>query len=130
MRHDLNFKSWGIFARDWSPGWSDNSNNYGHQPAYYVIENSGKSHAVLLYNSNAMGEDFFQPFEALKNARNDKRMASLSEYLLTPSPSLTMRTIGGVIDLYIVVEETPELVVQNYHQVVFLDAAIRVAGMF
>lgn len=96
LRHDLNFRSWGIFARDWSPGWGDNTNNYGHQPAYYVVENSGKSHAVLLYNSNAM------------------------EYLLTPSPSLTMRTIGGIIDLYFVVEETPELVVQNYHQLIGL----------
>jgi hypothetical protein len=55
LKHKLDFMSWGIFAHDWSPGWSDNSNNYGHQPAYYVIEESGKSHAVLLYSSNAMG---------------------------------------------------------------------------
>jgi hypothetical protein len=35
----------------------DNRNNYGHQPVYLGMEKaSGKSHLVLLYNSNAMGK--------------------------------------------------------------------------
>ena len=45
-----------MFARDNAPGWGDNRNNYGFQPVYLSMEKSGKSHLVLLYNSNAMGE--------------------------------------------------------------------------
>lgn len=39
--------------------------------------------------------------------------------MFTPSPSLTYRTIGGILDFYFVVDETPEQVLQNYHQVNF-----------
>ena len=55
LKHDLNYRSWGMFARDNAPGWGQNRNNYGFQPVYFVMEPSGKSHLVLLYNSNAMG---------------------------------------------------------------------------
>jgi len=35
-----------------------NKNNlYGSHPYYTVIENDGNTHGVLLYNSNAMGEN-------------------------------------------------------------------------
>ena len=44
-----------MFGRDNAPGWGENRNNYGFQPVYLVMEPSGKSHLVLLYNSNAMG---------------------------------------------------------------------------
>lgn len=56
LAHDLNFRSWGMFARDNAPGWGDNRNNYGFQPVYYALENSTKSHMVLFYTSNAMGK--------------------------------------------------------------------------
>lgn len=57
LLHDLGYRSWGIFARDNAPGWGDNRNLYGSQPMYLGInEKSGKAHAVLLYNSNSMGE--------------------------------------------------------------------------
>lgn len=37
----------------------DNRNLYGSQPVYLGMnEKSGKSHAVLLYNSNSMGKKF------------------------------------------------------------------------
>jgi hypothetical protein len=56
LKHDLNYRSWGMFARDHAPGWGDNLNNYGFQPVYLSMEqSSAKSHLVLLYNSNAMG---------------------------------------------------------------------------
>ncbi len=65
-----------MFARDNAPGWGvsielikptklyllnifflkDNKNNYGFQPVYLSVEKSGKTHLVLLYNSNAMGK--------------------------------------------------------------------------
>ncbi len=37
--------------------------------------------------------------------------------MFTPSPSLTLRTIGGILDFYFVVDETPEMVLQDYHKV-------------
>jgi alpha-glucosidase (family GH31 glycosyl hydrolase) len=58
-----------------------------------VLENSGKSHGVLLLNSNAM------------------------EYSFTPTPSLTLRSIGGIFDFYFIVDNEPKGVLQNYHQV-------------
>lgn len=57
------------------------------------MEKSGKSHLVLLYNSNAM------------------------ETLFTPSLSLTYRTIGGVLDFYFIIDDNPEGVLQHYHNV-------------
>ncbi len=96
MKHDLNYRSWAMFGRDNGVGWGDYRNNYGYQPVYLIMEPSGKSHLVLLYNSNAM------------------------EYLFTPKPSLTMRTIGGILDLYFIVDETPEKVLQHYHNLIGL----------
>ena len=57
------------------------------------IEDSGKAHGVFLLNSNAM------------------------EYLFTPSPSLTLRSIGGILDFYFIIGDTPMEVTQSYHQV-------------
>ncbi|RNA26970.1 Sucrase, partial [Brachionus plicatilis] len=94
LAHDLDFRSWGMFARDNAPGWGDNRNNYGFQPVYYALENSTKSHMVLFYTSNAM------------------------EYLFNPTPSLTMRTIGGIFDLYFVIDDTPEDVFKTYHNLI------------
>ena len=83
LKHDLNFKSWGMFARDNAPGWGvrlllvlfifsiyflleiikkDNRNLYGFQPVYLNLEDSGESHAVLLYNSNSMGNSDIENF--------------------------------------------------------------------
>ncbi len=56
LEHDLGYTSWGMFARDNAPGWGDNRNLYGTQPMYLgVNEATGRSHAVLLYNSNSLG---------------------------------------------------------------------------
>jgi len=37
-----------------------------------------------------------------------------------PTPALTYRTIGGILDFYMVLGPTPELVVQEYTAVGFL----------
>ena len=89
--------SWGIFARDQGKSfaqdqindfsslgtnWDTNSNHYGHHPFYLVMEQtsndnpSGHMHGVLLLNSNAM------------------------DYSFDSTPSLTLRTIGGVLDFF------------------------------
>ncbi|XP_074657412.1 sucrase-isomaltase, intestinal-like [Tubulanus polymorphus] len=94
FKHDLNWKSWGMYTRDQPP--SDNGNLYGVHPYYWVIENGGKAHGVLFLNSNAQ------------------------DVTLMPAPALTYRTIGGVLDLYILLAENPEALVQEYTSAVGL----------
>ncbi|CAF1070902.1 unnamed protein product, partial [Didymodactylos carnosus] len=97
LKHNLQYTSWGIFARDQGTNWLTNTNHYGQHPFYLVMEQqkntrspSGNMHGVLLLNSNAM------------------------DYSFTPSPSLTMRTIGGILDFYVFMGPEPETVVQQY----------------
>ncbi|VFV36808.1 sucrase-intestinal, partial [Lynx pardinus] len=94
FRHDLNWKTWPIFTRDQLPG--DNNNNlYGHQTFFMCIEDtSGKSFGVFLMNSNAM------------------------EIFIQPTPIVTYRVIGGILDFYIFLGDTPKQVVQQYQELV------------
>ncbi|NXI63030.1 MGA protein, partial [Anseranas semipalmata] len=87
-RHDMNWHTWGMFSRDQPPGYKLNS--YGVQPFYMGLEEDGNAHGVLLLNSNGMDVTF------------------------QPTPALTYRTIGGILDFYIVLGPTPERVVQEY----------------
>ncbi|XP_063608806.1 sucrase-isomaltase, intestinal-like [Penaeus indicus] len=77
-----------IFARD-QPVGTDPMNEYGHHPYYMVMEDDlGNSHSVLLHNSNAM---------------------EYSTFLLDDgTPTLTLRTIGGIIDLHFFLGPDPE----------------------
>ncbi|KAK7073777.1 hypothetical protein SK128_024244 [Halocaridina rubra] len=64
-------------------------NEYGQHPYYMVVEDDeGNSHSVLLYTSNAM---------------------EYSTFLLDDgTPALTLRTIGGIIDIHVFLGPTPE----------------------
>ncbi|KAJ8044860.1 Maltase-glucoamylase, intestinal [Holothuria leucospilota] len=88
FRHDLNWKTWGIFTRDTLP--LEDRNLYGHHPFYICVEDDGKAHGVFIMNSNAM------------------------DVTLLPAPILTYRIVGGVLDFYIFMGPTPENVVQQY----------------
>ncbi|GAB0201266.1 maltase-glucoamylase, intestinal-like [Grus japonensis] len=88
FRRDMNWHTWGMFTRDQPPGYKLNS--YGFQPLYMGLEEDGNAHGVLLLNSNAMDVTF------------------------QPTPALTYRTTGGILDFYMVLGPTPELVVQEY----------------
>ncbi|XP_072330551.1 sucrase-isomaltase, intestinal [Scyliorhinus torazame] len=88
FRHNMNWKTWGMFAKDQPPG--DKMNCYGSHPFYMGLENDFNAHGVLLLNSNAM------------------------DVTLQPTPSLTYRTIGGILDFYMVLGPTPENVVEQY----------------
>ncbi|NXN60657.1 MGA protein, partial [Rynchops niger] len=88
FRRDMNWHTWGMFTRDQPPGYKMNS--YGFQPFYMGLEEDGNAHGVLLLNSNAMDVTF------------------------QPTPALTYRTTGGILDFYLVLGPTPELVVQEY----------------
>ncbi|KAM9481823.1 sucrase-isomaltase, intestinal [Clarias gariepinus] len=88
FRHDMNWHTWGMFSKDQPPGYKLNS--YGVHPFYMGLEPSTDAHGVLLLNSNAM------------------------DVTVQLTPALTYRTIGGILDFYIVMGPTPELVVQEY----------------
>nr|XP_056706356.1 sucrase-isomaltase, intestinal [Euleptes europaea] len=91
-RRDMNWQTWGMFTHDQPPGYKLNS--YGFHPFYMGLENEGNAHGVLLLNSNAMDVTF------------------------QPTPALTYRTIGGILDFYMVLGPTPEQVVQQYTKLI------------
>ncbi|KAK2096764.1 hypothetical protein P7K49_025798 [Saguinus oedipus] len=91
-RRDLNWHTWGMFSRDQPPGYKKNS--YGVHPYYLGLEEDGSAHGVLLLNSNAMDVTF------------------------QPLPALTYRTTGGVLDFYVFLGPTPELVTQQYTELI------------
>ncbi|KAG8581126.1 hypothetical protein GDO81_007563 [Engystomops pustulosus] len=91
-RIDLNWHTWGFFAKDQPPGYKDNA--YGVHPFYMGLENDANAHGVFLLNSNAMDVTF------------------------QPTPALTYRTIGGILDFYVVLGPTPEMVVQQYTKLI------------
>ncbi|XP_038174419.1 putative maltase-glucoamylase-like protein FLJ16351 [Arvicola amphibius] len=92
FRRNMSWNMWGMFARDEPPAYKKNS--YGVHPYYMALEDDGNAHGVLLLNSNAM------------------------DVTLQPTPALTYRTIGGILDFYMVLGPTPELVTQQYTQLV------------
>ncbi|XP_017279452.1 maltase-glucoamylase, intestinal [Kryptolebias marmoratus] len=87
-KHNVNYHTWGMFSKDQPPGYKLNC--YGVHPFYMGLENDANAHGVLLLNSNAMDVTF------------------------QPTPALTYRTIGGILDFYMVLGPTPEMVVQEY----------------
>ncbi|XP_021046862.1 putative maltase-glucoamylase-like protein FLJ16351 [Mus pahari] len=92
FRKNMSWNTWGMFARDEPPSYKKNS--YGVHPYYMVLEDDNNAHGVLLLNSNAM------------------------DVTLQPTPALTYRIIGGILDFYIVLGPTPELVTQQYTQLI------------
>ncbi|XP_029334199.1 maltase-glucoamylase, intestinal isoform X3 [Mus caroli] len=89
---DMNWNTWGMFSRDEPPGYKKNS--YGVHPYYMGLEEDGNAHGVLLMNSNAMDVTF------------------------QPMPALTYRTIGGILDFYVFLGPTPEIVTQQYTELI------------
>ncbi|KAM7452410.1 hypothetical protein ABFA07_000090 [Porites harrisoni] len=82
-----------LFARD--QGTPEGlSNLYGVFPYYISIEKDGNANGVFLLNSNAM------------------------DIILQPTPAITYRTIGGILDFYVFLGPSPDLVVQQFTAVV------------
>ncbi|KAL0973463.1 hypothetical protein UPYG_G00204070 [Umbra pygmaea] len=91
-KHNLNYHTWGMFSKDQPPGYKMNC--YGVHPFYMGMEMTADAHGVLLLNSNAMDVTF------------------------QPTPALTYRTLGGILDFYMVMGPTPEMVVQQYTELI------------
>nr|XP_022286839.1 maltase-glucoamylase, intestinal-like [Crassostrea virginica] len=90
-RHDMNWKTWGMFSRDYAPD-DEPWNLYSVHPVYMNLEKDGRANMVFLKNSNAM-EVTLQP---------------------SPYPAITYRTIGGVLDFYVFLGENPNHALQQY----------------
>ena len=74
------------------------------------MEGDGNAHGVLLLNSNAMGE----PRPSLSISVH---VVLSADFFLQPSPALTIRTIGGILDLFFFLGPSPAQVVQQYTEV-------------
>ena len=84
-----------LFAHDNYPSpIGQNINLYSSQPFYMVVESDGGTHGVMIYNSNAM------------------------EMYLTPVPAITMRLMGGIIDLFFFLGPTPLAVTEQLTDVI------------
>nr|XP_060620307.1 lysosomal alpha-glucosidase [Anolis sagrei ordinatus] len=81
-----------MWNRDISP--MPSANLYGSHPFYLVLEEDGLAHGVFLLNSNAM------------------------DVILQPSPALTWRTTGGILDFYVFLGPDPKSVVRQYMEVI------------
>uniref|UniRef100_A0A8C7B4Q5 Lysosomal alpha-glucosidase n=1 Tax=Neovison vison TaxID=452646 RepID=A0A8C7B4Q5_NEOVI len=81
-----------LWNRDIAP--APNVNLYGSHPFYLVLEDGGSAHGVFLLNSNAM------------------------DVVLQPSPALSWRSTGGILDVYIFLGPEPKSVVQQYLEIV------------
>lgn len=134
-----------LFTRDQGtpPGYT---NLYGVHPFYLNMEPNGDAHGVFLLNSNAM-DIILQPTPAItcvchaghsqaplrclcRWARACRAPVSpwrpcgapLTPMVLrcvcTPCVCLRYRTIGGIIDLYIMTGPSPEAVTAQYHAVI------------
>nr|XP_031363793.1 maltase-glucoamylase, intestinal [Lonchura striata domestica] len=88
----MDFVTYGMYARDQAP--TSFANLYGVHPFYMCVEPDSNAHGVLLLNSNAQ------------------------DVTLSPNPSLTFRTIGGILDFYLFMGPTPENVVQQYTEAI------------
>ncbi|XP_005001486.1 lysosomal alpha-glucosidase isoform X2 [Cavia porcellus] len=81
-----------LWNRDLAP--SPGTNLYGSHPFYLALEDGGLAHGVFLLNSNAM------------------------DVVLQPSPALSWRSTGGILDVYVFLGPQPKNVVQQYLEVV------------
>lgn len=90
---DVNWNRATLFSRD--QGTPEGLTNlYGVFPYYISLEDDGNANGVFLLNSNAM------------------------DIVLQPTPAITYRTIGGILDFYVFLGPTPESVVQQFTEVV------------
>lgn len=92
LMKNMTFRQLAFWARDVPP--TLNTNLYGSHPFYLNSEDSGDFNGVFLLNSNAMS------------------------VTLQPTPAITYRTTGGVLDFYLFTGPLGENVVQQYTQVV------------
>lgn len=90
--NNMDWQTFAIFNRDRAP--TEGLNLYGTHPFYLAVEQNGQSHGTLLLNSNAM------------------------DIVLQPSPGITYRATGGVLQLFVLAGPSPALVARQYTELV------------
>lgn len=97
FRHKHSYNNWwAMFARDEPPGPKE-INLYGVHPFFMAVdEDTGRAFGVLIFNSNAQ------------------------EYGFLPPSSISYRTTGGILDMYVMEEASPELLIQAYTRLIGL----------
>ncbi|XP_021000662.2 lysosomal alpha-glucosidase [Parasteatoda tepidariorum] len=65
-------------------------NLYGTHPFYLIVEPDGNANGVFLRNTNAM------------------------DAILQPAPAVTLRTIGGILDFFVMLGPKPDNVISQY----------------
>lgn len=90
--HDIHWNTLTMWARDVPP--MELTNLYGVHPFYLAMEEGGSSHGFFLLNSNAM------------------------DVALQPAPALTWRTIGGILDFYVLLGPDPASVIVQYQDII------------
>ena len=93
VTHDT-WGAWPMFARDIADGDNSYRNSYGVHPFVLNILDNGMANGIFFVNSNAM------------------------EAVITPYPGVQFRTIGGIIDIYMVFGDTPNDVIKEYWNIV------------
>jgi len=91
---DTNWQEMTLWARDQGTPTGQGYNLYGVHPFYVSLEQDGNAHGVFFLNSNAM------------------------DIILQPTPALTYRSIGGIMDFYVFLGPTVDSVVNQYENVV------------
>nr|XP_039250165.1 maltase-glucoamylase, intestinal-like [Styela clava] len=92
LKHDMNWITYGMFTFDQNV--KPDFNLYGVQTYFTCMEGDGNAYGVLFVNSNAM------------------------EVELQPTPAITYRTVGGILDFYIFFGPSPEEVNQQYMRMI------------
>ncbi|CAH2091479.1 unnamed protein product [Euphydryas editha] len=92
LLNDLQWRTVTLFNRDIAP--TENVNLYGTHPFYLCLEKDGNSHGMALINSNAM------------------------DIVLQPTPAITYRALGGVLNFFVLLGPTPRDVVTQYTSLV------------
>ncbi|KAG1696103.1 Maltase-glucoamylase, intestinal [Nymphon striatum] len=124
FKHDMNYVTWPIFARDDFPG-TVNTILYFVKKLFIVFTQFGcaKSMVVGLMHHSGGERNLYGVHPFYTCLENDGKSygvllmnSNAIDYTMMPAPALTYRTIGGVLDFYIFLGPTPENVIQQYTQ--------------
>ncbi|XP_028967664.1 lysosomal alpha-glucosidase [Galendromus occidentalis] len=92
LRRSTNFSRFTFYNEDRAPEY--NARLYGTHPFYINIEPDGQANGMWLLNSNAM------------------------DIILQPTPAITYRPVGGILDFFLFVGPSPANVVEQYQQMI------------
>ncbi|XP_023230572.1 lysosomal alpha-glucosidase-like [Centruroides sculpturatus] len=92
LQRNVSWQRFTFFNRDRSP--TPNMNLYGSHPFYLCLDSGKWSHGVFLLNSNAM------------------------DVILQPTPAVTFRSIGGILDFFVFLGPYPDSVIMQFTKVI------------